>query len=53
MLGFFQILTTICQILMVKRELALVTHLGITWKSFVETRLPLLNLPEEIQEALR
>lgn len=31
----------------------LFTHLGITWKSFVETRLPLLNLPEEIQEALR
>lgn len=31
----------------------LFTHLGITWKSFVETRLPLLNLPDEIQEALR
>ena len=27
--------------------------LGITWKSFIETRLPLLKLPEEIIEALR
>ncbi|MBE9129894.1 MULTISPECIES: ParB/RepB/Spo0J family partition protein [unclassified Coleofasciculus] len=27
--------------------------LGMTWKSFVETRLPLLKLPEEILEALR
>ena len=27
--------------------------LGIAWKSFIETRLPLLKLPEEILEALR
>jgi ParB family transcriptional regulator, chromosome partitioning protein len=31
----------------------LFTHLGITWKSFVETRLPLLKLPQEIWEALQ
>ncbi|MGD2184329.1 ParB/RepB/Spo0J family partition protein [Lusitaniella coriacea] len=30
----------------------LFSHLGITWKSFVETRLPLLKLPPEIWEAL-
>ena len=29
------------------------SNLGITWKSFVETRLPLLKLPEEILEALK
>lgn len=27
--------------------------IGLSWKSFVETRLPLLNLPEDILETLR
>jgi ParB family chromosome partitioning protein len=30
----------------------LFSALGLTWKSFVETRLPLLNLPEEVLKAL-
>ena len=32
---------------------SLFAPLGLTWKSFVETRLPLLKLPEEILSALR
>lgn len=31
----------------------LFTPLGLSWKSFVETRLPLLKLPEEVLEVLR
>ncbi|MEC4806379.1 MAG: ParB/RepB/Spo0J family partition protein [Jaaginema sp. PMC 1079.18] len=31
----------------------LFTHLGLTWKSFVETRLPLLKLPPEIWQVLQ
>ena len=31
----------------------LFSNLGITWKSFVETRLPLLKLPEEIRKVLQ